>query len=453
MRRTLLIVLVLAWIVPTALGSNITRKTPEFVIDKTTIQHSQDRAECTLYRHVDQDTLYGFSSGWVQGDRIVSYHEPAECGTPTYPFEISTVDLILYGSSAGGFVWPVEIDIVVFDLAVPGDSCYGPGDELCRVSAVCDETTFGFPDVGTIVFPEPCCLEGPFFLGIEYTEPDSARLPSVVFDVNTAPDTCDIFYWICCSEWYGSYAYWVDNPGYPFYWVNGETHSMNCCDDSDGDELCSWEDNCPDVPNIDQLDTDADGVGDMCDNCIEIINPDQADIDSDNIGDSCDNCLTVGNYVQTDTDGDTIGDACDNCPDISNPSQDDADTDGIGDACDACPDDPLNDNDNDGFCASDDNCPTVYNPLQEDSDFDGVGDSCEVVTSCVGIRGNIDGIQNDEINIADLTYLVAYLFVGGPPPPSLLETDVNADGEINIADLTYLVNYLFTGGPPPEPCP
>ncbi|RKX29177.1 MAG: hypothetical protein DRP47_02345, partial [Candidatus Zixiibacteriota bacterium] len=78
---------------------------------------------------------------------------------------------------------------------------------------------------------------------------------------------------------------------------------------------------------------------------------------------------------------------------------------------------------------------------------------CEVVTTCIGQRGNVDGIQNDEVNIADLTYLVAYLFVGGPPPPSLEETDVNADGDINIADLTYLVDYLFTGGPPPELCP
>ncbi|MBU8933727.1 MAG: hypothetical protein KOO62_06935, partial [candidate division Zixibacteria bacterium] len=59
----------------------------------------------------------------------------------------------------------------------------------------------------------------------------------------------------------------------------------------------------------------------------------------------------------------------------------------------------------------------------------------------------------DEINIADLTYLVAYLFTGGPPPPCMEEADVNGDGEINIADLTHLVAYLFTGGPPPADCP
>lgn len=54
-------------------------------------------------------------------------------------------------------------------------------------------------------------------------------------------------------------------------------------------------------------------------------------------------------------------------------------------------------------------------------------------------------------NIADLTYLVAYLFGGGPPPPILEAADVNGgDGSINIADLTYLVAYLFGGGPDPD---
>ncbi|MBU8934151.1 MAG: VCBS repeat-containing protein [candidate division Zixibacteria bacterium] len=73
---------------------------------------------------------------------------------------------------------------------------------------------------------------------------------------------------------------------------------------------------------------------------------------------------------------------------------------------------------------------------------------------CVpSMRGNVDYVLPDEINIADLTYLVAYLFTGGPPPPCLDEADIDGNDEINIADLTYLVSYLFTGGPPPVSCP
>lgn len=61
--------------------------------------------------------------------------------------------------------------------------------------------------------------------------------------------------------------------------------------------------------------------------------------------------------------------------------------------------------------------------------------------------GDADG--SGEVNIADVTYLVAYLFLGGPQPVPLLAGDCDSNGLVNIADLTYLVNYLFRGGPAP----
>ncbi|HWR81831.1 MAG TPA: hypothetical protein VN285_00860 [Candidatus Deferrimicrobium sp.] len=73
---------------------------------------------------------------------------------------------------------------------------------------------------------------------------------------------------------------------------------------------------------------------------------------------------------------------------------------------------------------------------------------------CVGDRGNVDGDVNDLVNVADLTYLVSFLFTGGPEPPC--ESEANIDGDvnnrINVADLTYLVGFMFAGGPPPPPC-
>lgn len=76
-------------------------------------------------------------------------------------------------------------------------------------------------------------------------------------------------------------------------------------------------------------------------------------------------------------------------------------------------------------------------------------------TCCIGDRGNVDNSPDDVINVADLTYLVSYLFQGGPPPVCPPEGNVDGDVEeqINVADLTYLVSYLFQGGPPPPPCP
>lgn len=66
-----------------------------------------------------------------------------------------------------------------------------------------------------------------------------------------------------------------------------------------------------------------------------------------------------------------------------------------------------------------------------------------------GTKGDVD--SDGDINVADLTYLVDYLFRGGEPPPILQSADLNNDGDLNVADLTYLVDYLFRGGPPP-PC-
>lgn len=74
--------------------------------------------------------------------------------------------------------------------------------------------------------------------------------------------------------------------------------------------------------------------------------------------------------------------------------------------------------------------------------------------SCFVYRGDLDHSDGGvPVNIADVIYLVDYLFFGGPPPICDAEGDVDASGAINVADLIYLVDYLFFGGPPPPPRP
>jgi len=77
-----------------------------------------------------------------------------------------------------------------------------------------------------------------------------------------------------------------------------------------------------------------------------------------------------------------------------------------------------------------------------------------VLSCCVGLRGNVDGDPLDEVNISDLTYLVAALFQGGEPPACTAEANVDADAldAINVSDLTYLVATLFQAGAEPLPC-
>ena len=72
----------------------------------------------------------------------------------------------------------------------------------------------------------------------------------------------------------------------------------------------------------------------------------------------------------------------------------------------------------------------------------------------VRIQGHIAGDVNldGSANIIDLTFLVDYIFRGGPEPILTETSDVDAScNKANIVDLTYFVDYVFRGGPSPVP--
>ncbi len=78
-----------------------------------------------------------------------------------------------------------------------------------------------------------------------------------------------------------------------------------------------------------------------------------------------------------------------------------------------------------------------------------------VVAGCCVIRGDIDHSGVLPIDIADLVYLVDYMFNSGPEPECPEEGNVDAIGGelIDIADLVYLVDFMFNQGPAPVACP
>ena len=74
----------------------------------------------------------------------------------------------------------------------------------------------------------------------------------------------------------------------------------------------------------------------------------------------------------------------------------------------------------------------------------------EIASCCQGYRGNVDFDPEDNWDIADLVYLVDYMFVGGAVPPCFEEADIQPDGQIDISDLVALVDAMFTTMLPPD---
>ncbi len=61
------------------------------------------------------------------------------------------------------------------------------------------------------------------------------------------------------------------------------------------------------------------------------------------------------------------------------------------------------------------------------------------------------GDVNDDgnLDISDLTYMIEWLFLGGPPPPDPSAAEMDLCNGTDIADIDYYLNYMFRGGPVP----
>jgi hypothetical protein len=148
-------------------------------------------------------------------------------------------------------------------------------------------------------------------------------------DIGGVLNPADLNYPEESARWYFDYAWFlINDQGNNGQWCTNGIRCWNntsatsyallillrslggvCLLDEDQDELCSTEDNCPNIPNPEQIDTDMDGVGDACDNCWDVPNPDQTDDDGDEIGDLCDDLVCTPDGLPDQCDG--IDNDCD----------------------------------------------------------------------------------------------------------------------------------------------
>ena len=59
--------------------------------------------------------------------------------------------------------------------------------------------------------------------------------------------------------------------------------------------------------------------------------------------------------------------------------------------------------------------------------------------------------QNGGVDLADVVFLINYLFRDGPAPSYPPCADPNIDCWVSLTDVVYLINYLFRSGPEPQP--
>ena len=62
-----------------------------------------------------------------------------------------------------------------------------------------------------------------------------------------------------------------------------------------------------------------------------------------------------------------------------------------------------------------------------------------------------DPTGDGNIDLADLVFLINYIYKGGPAPNPWQTCDLTCDAQVGLDDVVFLINYLYKNGPAPPP--
>lgn len=376
-------------------------------------------------------------------------------------------------------LWPASVDCDDTDPTVnPGVDADGDGSSIC---SDCDDTDASvYPGAPELCDGKDNDCNG-FVDDAGDADGDGVSICTDCDDTNAsvypgAPELCDGLDNDCNSI--------VDDvPDADGDGVNACTD----CDDTDATvfpgaaEICDGKDNDCNGLVDDVGDADGDGVSSCtdCDDTNPNVYPgapefcDGLDTDCNSIVDDSGATGCVTYYMDADGDGFgssvALGCFCSPPPGSSTNNSDCNDTNasihpGAPEPCDLIDNDcngiidDAPDADGDGFNACidcDDGNSAVHPGALEicadglDNDCNGLIDGADpaCLLGCCTLAG--DANNDTGVNIADVTFLIARIFSGGPPPPCCEEGSANGDAMVNIADVTYLISRIFSGGPAP----
>jgi hypothetical protein len=434
-------------------------------IDDIVLTSSNESSNC-YYNNFVPETPGGYFGSYEAGMGTYMYFNPnSECfDRPAYPASVESIAFILF--DFGGCVWPAELDIVIYDAAEPWDSCGGFGDELCRYPLSADPETYDL-NVGVFEFPEPCCIYGPFYAGIEYREGEPTTSPSLLFEEAKFPENCEA--WMRVGDQVYEWSdFWAGAVGYPWMEFAGKSRCPECDrhvllheglqTPPPEDSNVIWRQIWP----IDEYNTywHQDGWTDDGDNqwsesdILEVsVYPDR-----DSLRTYCVEHITqmleIYDY-STDTHmfieyypmSDTILYWYPLLPTagywrVVLPTHLNSDFMAAIDVTDY--------NGNDIIDAGD---------VMYIEDMGGTMHVAEVIDVWNSLSGKLcgsgssyvcgDSDGSGAVDIDDVVYLISYIFGGGPAPEPLESGDGDCSGGVDIDDVVYLITYIFSAGPSP----